>query len=69
MPASDLTCPPFYVYPPAALALIPEYLTAGEFPDAPGNLVAWLHRRAPVYGRVFAEARYNVGTPKSYAGA
>jgi glucose-1-phosphate thymidylyltransferase len=68
-PASDLTCPPFYVYPPAALALIPEYLAAGESPDAPGNLVAWLHRRAPVYGHVFAEARYDVGTPESYAEA
>ena len=53
-PPSDLTCPPFYVFPPAALALLPEYLAAGESPDAPGNFIAWLHRRAPVYGHVFA---------------
>lgn len=68
-PQSDLTCPPFYVFPPAALALLPEYLAAGESPDAPGNFIAWLHRRAPVYGHVFAEQRYDVGTPESYAAA
>ena len=68
-PASDLTCPPFYVFPPSALALLPEYFAAGESPDAPGNLIAWLHHRAPVYGHVFAEPRYDVGTPESYAEA
>jgi glucose-1-phosphate thymidylyltransferase len=68
-PASDLTCPPFYVFSPAALALIPDYLAAGQSPDAPGNFIAWLHTRAPVYGHVFAEDRYDVGTPESYAAA
>jgi len=68
-PPSDLTCPPFYVFPPAALALLPEYLAAGESLDAPGNFIAWLHRRAPVYGHVFTEQRYDVGTPESYADA
>jgi glucose-1-phosphate thymidylyltransferase len=68
-PPSDLTCPPFYVFPPAALALIPDYLAAGQSPDAPGNFMAWLHTRAPVYGHVFAEDRYDIGTPESYAAA
>ena len=65
-PPSDLTCPPFYLYPPEALALIPRYLSEGESPDAPGNLIAWLHTRAPVHGHVFAERRYDVGTPETY---
>jgi glucose-1-phosphate thymidylyltransferase len=68
-PPSDLTCPPFYVFPPAALALIPAYLEAGESPDAPGNFIAWLHGRFPVYGHVFDAPRYDVGTPASYAAA
>jgi len=68
-PPSDLTCPPFYLYPPATLALIPEYLSAGESPDAPGNFIAWLHARAPVYGHVYETQRYDVGTPESYAAA
>jgi glucose-1-phosphate thymidylyltransferase len=68
-PPSDLTCPPFYIFPPAALALLPAYLAAGESPDAPGSFVAWLHRRLPVYGHVFDAPRYDVGTPESYAAA
>ena len=68
-PPSDLTCPPFYVYPPAALGLIGDYLAAGESPDAPGNFIAWLHTRAPVYGHVFEQRRYDVGTPETYAEA
>ncbi len=68
-PPSDLTCPPFYLYPPAALALVSDYLAAGESADAPGNFVAWLHRRAPVYGHVFSQSRYDVGTPETYAEA
>lgn len=66
-PPSDLTCPPFYVFPPAALALLPAYLATGESPDAPGNFIAWLYRQHPVYGHVFAEPRYDVGTPETYA--
>ncbi|MGH2351326.1 MAG: nucleotidyltransferase family protein [Chloroflexota bacterium] len=66
-PPTDLTCPPFYVFPPSALALVPQYLAAGESPDAPGSFIAWLHRRAPVYGHVFTEPRYDIGTPESYA--
>lgn len=65
-PPSDLTCPPFYLYPPTALALIPRYLSDGESPDAPGSFIAWLHTRAPVYGHVFDQRRYDVGTPETY---
>ncbi len=68
-PPSDLTCPPFYIFPPAALALLPAYLATGESPDAPGNFIAWLYRQQPVYGHVFAEPRYDVGTPETYAAA
>lgn len=66
-PATNLASPPFYVFPPAALALIPQYLAAGEPPDAPGHFVAWLYRRAPVYGHVFDAPRYDIGTPETYA--
>jgi glucose-1-phosphate thymidylyltransferase len=69
VPPSDLTCPPFYVFPPEALALFPPYLEAGESADAPGSFIAWLHRRFPVYGHVFGAPRYDVGTPESYAAA
>jgi glucose-1-phosphate thymidylyltransferase len=54
------------VYARAALARVPEYLASGEPPDAPGNLVAWMHPRLPVYGHVFAELRYDIGTLDNY---
>ena len=65
-PPSDLVCPAFYVYGRSALARVPEYLASGEPPDAPGNLVAWMHARLPVYGHVFAEPRYDIGTLDNY---
>jgi glucose-1-phosphate thymidylyltransferase len=68
-PPSDLTCPPFYLFPPEALSLIPQYLKTGRSPDAPGHFIAWLHRQAPVYGHVFDQGRLDIGTPASYAEA
>lgn len=65
-PPSDLVCPAFYVYARDAVARVPEYLASGEPPDAPGNLVAWMHPRLPVYGHVFAEPRYDIGTVENY---
>lgn len=65
-PPSNLVCPAFYVYAREALARIPEYLASGQSPDAPGNLVAWLYPRLPVFGRVFAESRYDIGTVENY---
>jgi glucose-1-phosphate thymidylyltransferase len=65
-PPSDLVCPAFYVYGPNALARVSEYLASGEPADAPGNLVAWLHPRLPVYGHVFDQPRYDIGTLENY---
>lgn len=65
-PPSDLVCPAFYVYARQAIARVPEYLAAGEPPDAPGNLVAWMHPRLPVYGHVFSDPRYDIGTLDNY---
>lgn len=65
-PPSDLTCPAFYVYSAEALALVPGYLASGGSPDAPGNFIAWLHHVAPVYGHVFEEPRYDIGSVESY---
>lgn len=65
-PPSNLTCPAFYVYSAEALGLVPEYLAAGGSSDAPGNFIAWLHRNAPVYGHVFDEPRYDIGSVESY---
>src|SRR5919204_5642403 len=46
-PAGNLVGIATYLYAAAHAALIPAYLAEGNPPDAPGNLVAWLYRRAP----------------------
>ncbi|MBI3970538.1 MAG: nucleotidyltransferase family protein [Chloroflexi bacterium] len=49
-PASNLVGIAIYLYAGEHAALLPTYLAAGNSPDAPGNFVAWLCRRMPVYG-------------------
>jgi glucose-1-phosphate thymidylyltransferase len=39
-----------YLYCAAHARRLGEYLAGGGSADAPGNFVAWLHERAPVYG-------------------
>ena len=47
--------------PPRARAADREYLAGGNPPDAPGNLVAWLHTRRPVYGYRLEGDWFDVG--------
>lgn len=68
-PKSTWAVPPFYLYRRETLPLIREYLAGGGNPDAPGNLVPWLAGRLPVYAFTFEGARYDIGTPESYAEA
>jgi glucose-1-phosphate thymidylyltransferase len=49
-PKSHWGVPPLYVYPRGMATWLEEYLEGGGKPDAPGNLVAWLCQRRPVYG-------------------
>ncbi len=39
-----------YLYCAAHAGMLGAYLAEGHSRDAPGSFVAWLHRRAPVYG-------------------
>ena len=43
------------------MPLIAEYLAGGNPPDAPGNLVAWLHTRRPVFGYRLEGEWFDVG--------
>ncbi len=49
-PPSTLAATATYVYHREHVPLVREYLDGGNSPDQPGNFVAWLHTRAPVYG-------------------
>ena len=50
-----------YLYRAEHAALIPTYLQEGNSPDAPGNLVAWMHKRVPVYGYRFRGNWVDIG--------
>jgi glucose-1-phosphate thymidylyltransferase len=60
-PRSDLAATAAYLYAPEHLALLDDYLAAGNSRDAPGNFVVWLHERAPVYGYRFTGEWLDIG--------
>lgn len=63
-PQTDLAAPPIYIYPKEVLSLLVEYLAAGKNPDAPGNFIAWLYQRKPVYVYRFTGQRFDIGNLK-----
>jgi glucose-1-phosphate thymidylyltransferase len=60
-PTTDLVAIATYLYRAEHVALIPTYLAEGNSKDQPGTLVAWLHRRVPVYGYRFAGGWLDIG--------
>jgi glucose-1-phosphate thymidylyltransferase len=60
-PRSNLAATAAYLYRAQDLELLATYLEEGNPPDAPGNFVAWLHSRAPVYGYRFAGEWHDIG--------
>ncbi len=60
-PRSTLAATAAYLYRGEDLALLDRYLEEGNPPDAPGNYVAWLHTRAPVYGYRFSGEWLDIG--------
>lgn len=65
-PPSNLASTATYLYDRAHLALLRAYLADGESPDAPGNFIAWLHSRAPVYGYRFSGEWLDIGDLTQY---
>ena len=60
-PQTTLAATATYVYAREPAGLVSKYLDEGNPPDQPGNYVAWLHRRAPVYAYRFAGGWYDIG--------
>jgi glucose-1-phosphate thymidylyltransferase len=60
-PASTLAATASYLYDRRHVALVAEYLDAGNPHDQPGRFAAWLQAREPVYGWVFFEPWYDIG--------
>jgi glucose-1-phosphate thymidylyltransferase len=60
-PPSTLAATATYLYRREDVAKIATYLGQGNPPDQPGNFVAWLHTRAPVYAYRFPGEWYDIG--------
>ena len=63
-PPSTLCATAAYIYHRSHLPLVADYLAAGNSSDQPGLLIAWLRSREPVYGWVFAERWFDIGSPE-----
>jgi glucose-1-phosphate thymidylyltransferase len=60
-PPTTLSATATYLYRRDHAALIPTYLEEGNPPDQPGNYVAWLHKREPVFAYRFDGEWYDIG--------
>ena len=66
-PKSDLAVYAEYLYPKNIIPIFSEYLNEGHSNDAPGNFVAYLHKKINTYAYVFEGECYDVGTHESLA--
>jgi glucose-1-phosphate thymidylyltransferase len=60
-PPTTLCATATYLYRRDHAALVSTYLEDGNPPDQPGNFVAWLHKREPVYAYCFPGEWYDIG--------
>ena len=63
-PPTTLCATATYLYKQEHAQLVPTYLREDNPPDAPGNFVAWLHTRAPVYAYRIPGEWYDIGDAK-----
>ena len=60
-PQTTLAATATYLYSREHAQLVAAYLDEGNPPDQPGNYVAWLHPRVPVYAYRFSGGWYDIG--------
>jgi glucose-1-phosphate thymidylyltransferase len=60
-PPTTLCATATYLYNREHVQQVGTYLAEGNPPDQPGNYVAWLHKRAPVYAYRFEGEWYDIG--------
>lgn len=56
-----------YLYPREVVPVFKQYIDEGNKPDAPGNFVAYLYKKLPVYGYAFDGEWFDVGTHEALA--
>lgn len=58
--------PTFYILKKEDLPLLDQYINEGNDADANGNFIPYLISNSEVYGFIFDEYRYDIGTLESY---
>ena len=58
-----------YAFPARISKRINEYLQLGLTTDEPGRFIEWLHKQEPVYGYIFKDYLWDIGTIESYKAA
>lgn len=66
-PKSNYSVYAEYIYSKEVLPIFEEYLAQGNSNDAPGNFVAYLHKKIPTYAYCFKGECYDVGTHEALA--
>ncbi|MNP17213.1 Glucose-1-phosphate thymidylyltransferase [compost metagenome] len=66
-PKSDYAVYAEYIYPKEILPEFKKYIEEGHSNDAPGNFVAYLHKKASTYAYAFNGECYDVGTHDALA--
>jgi glucose-1-phosphate thymidylyltransferase len=61
-PPSTLVSTCCYIFPRDTLKSISEYLADENNPDTPGYFILWLAKKRPVYGFVFTERWFDIGS-------
>ena len=61
-PKSNLLSTGIYFFPKRAMGLIGQYLAGGYKADAPGYFLEWLHKKEKVFGFVFTDKWFDIGS-------
>ncbi len=61
-PKSTLVSTGCYIFPRSSLEMVSFYLAGKNSPDAPGYFVKWFYTRWKVYGFVFKEKWFDIGS-------
>ncbi len=61
-PYSTLASTGIYLFPKKSLVLLEEYSANGSGKDRPGDFIAWLYPREPVYAYITDKTWYDIGS-------
>lgn len=65
-PKSNLVSTAVYAIPRAELGLITEYISGENNPDAFGHFISWLYTRSRVFGYIFKNRWFDIGSLEAY---